>query len=52
MITLTLSKLGQKAIASGAFSDVWKLVDEKHQVFAGKAFRVYERDAVEEMKKV
>ena len=50
----TLNKPGQRPFASGGFSDVWRVADERNQdqVFAVKSLRVYEVDPVEKINKV
>ena len=53
-ITFSLSKSGQRAFASGGFTDVWRLTDETDpkRVFAVKSLRVYDQDPVEKINKV
>ncbi|KAF9645222.1 kinase-like protein, partial [Thelephora ganbajun] len=46
--TLTTSQL---AVASGGFFDVWKATNENGEVFAIKAFRMYQTNAVQVKKK-
>jgi len=49
-IKSTLTK-GPRAVAPGGFSDVWKAENENGEVFAIKAFRVYEK-GFEQVQKV
>ena len=51
--TLNRPRYG-RPFASGGFSDVWKVTDEKNSdlVFAVKALRVYEQDPIEKINKV
>jgi len=53
-VPFPLTKPGQRPFASGGFSDVWRVADEKDrdQVFAVKSLRVYEVDPVETINKV
>ena len=53
-VPFKLTKPGQRPFASGGFSDVWRLNDERNQdqVFAVKSLRVYEVDPVEKINKV
>ena len=53
-VTSALTSPGQRAFASGGFSDVWRLTDENNHdlVFAVKSLRVYEQDPFEKINKV
>ena len=52
-VTYPLSKPGPRAVASGGFGDVWRLVDETSDIaYAVKSLRVYEQDPVEKINKV
>ena len=54
MVPFTLNKPGQRPFASGRFSDVWRVTDERNQdqVFAVKSLRVYEVDPIYKINKV
>ena len=54
VIPFTLNKTSKRPFASGGFSDVWRLTDEKspNLAFAVKALRVYEKDPLEKVNKV
>lgn len=51
-VAYPLSKPGPRAVASGGFGDVWRIVDETNGIaYAVKSLRVYERDPVEKINK-
>ena len=54
IIPSALSSPGKRPFASGGFSDVWRLTDERNhdQVFAVKSLRVYEQDPSDKINKV
>jgi len=52
--TLNINKPRQRPFASGGFSDVWRVTDERNTdlVFAVKSLRVYEKDPAEKINRV
>ena len=52
-VAYPLSRPGPRAVASGGFGDVWRLIDETNDIaYAVKSLRVYEQDPVEKINKV